>query len=72
MWDGTLVVVPVGKTDLAGLPVLEPVQVTDNQITVEALASALNADVTLLKYYNLCRDGEILRKGDWMLVPRQR
>jgi LysM repeat protein len=70
--QGALIVLPVGIVSPEGLPVFEPYQVTYDQITVEALADVLKTDAALLKYYNVLEDNEILRKGDWMLVPHQR
>lgn len=69
---GDVVIMPVDMSNPNGLPALEPYQVEYDQMLVEALASELNTDPTLLKYFNLYKDGERLRKGDWILVPRLR
>jgi len=50
------------------LPALEPYQVTEKEISIEALAQKLSVDLSLLKYYNACSDGCRLVKGDWLLI----
>ena len=70
--DGSVVIMPLDMSNPNGLPALEPYQVENDQIIVEALAAELKTDPGLLKYFNLYVDGEKLRKGDWILVPRVR
>jgi LysM repeat protein len=71
VWLNTVIVIPVNKTDLVGLPVFELYQVVDREITVEALASKLNTDLATLKQFNVIDSGGILHKGDWILVLHQ-
>ncbi len=70
IWADTLVVIPLGVKNPEGLPIFEPYQVVDDQITAEALAQKLACDAALFKQYNLLADGEQLRRGDWFLIPR--
>ena len=64
------VIIPLQKEDTQGLSLFEPYQVTHAQIAAEALAKELETDALLFKYVNDLDDGDILRKGDWILVPR--
>lgn len=70
IWADALVVIPLGVTSPEKLPVFEPYQVTENNITAEALAQQLGCDAALFKYFNDLADGEKLKKGDWFLIPR--
>ena len=64
------VIIPLQKEDTQGLSLFEPYQVTHAQIAAEALAKELETDALLFKYVNDLDDGDILHKGDWILVPR--
>ena len=70
IWVDALIVIPLGATSPEGLSIFEPYQVTEDQITPEALAGQLAFDVKLFKDFNDLADGEKLRKGDWFLIPR--
>jgi hypothetical protein len=65
-----IVVIPLMNKNPQGLPNLEPYQVTQNQITPEALAAQLKTDLALLLSVNDLKDGEKLNKGNWILIPR--
>ena len=70
--EDSIVVMPLDISNPDGLPAFEPYQVKEDQIVVESLAAELKTDPTLLKYFNLYNDGERLREGDWILIPRVR
>ncbi len=70
LWLNAIIVIPIDQSDLANLPVFEPYQITDKEITVDVLATNLNTDLDALKRYNLIRSAEILHSGDWLLIPR--
>jgi LysM repeat protein len=72
VWADTLVIIPVGFTDVADLPSFEAYQLTESGRTVEALALQLGVTALDLKYYNALSDGESLLVGDWLLIPRAR
>ena len=72
VWVGTLVVIPIGFTDVSDLPGFETHMITDTGMTVELLAQEFNVDPLDLKYYNSIRTGEILLIGDWFLIPHKK
>ena len=72
VWVDSLVVIPVGFTDVAGLPSFEAYQLIKSGRSVEALAQELGVAAADLKYYNAIVDGESLLIGDWLLIPRAR
>ena len=67
-----LIVIPVGFTDVSNLPRFEAYIVADADKPVESLAQELGVDPRDLKYYNVLSDGEKLKVGDWLLIPRAR
>lgn len=70
LWIDSLVIIPVGFTDVSNLPSFETYVVTETGRTVESLAQELGVDPRNLKYYNAIGDGESLQVGDWLLIPR--
>jgi hypothetical protein len=69
IWAESLIVIPLGVIDPAGLPIFEPFQIVDDQITPEALAGKLSFDVEAFKSFNDLTSDEKLQKGDWVLIP---
>jgi hypothetical protein len=67
----SLVIVPFEMTDVSNLAAFEAYQIQAD-ISVEALAKQLNSDPYFLNQYNQFSDGEILRVGDWILVPHRK
>ena len=63
-----LIIVPINQMDIQGLPAFEAYAVKAD-VAVEILAQQLSIDPALLKLYNGLSDGEILRSGEWVLVP---
>jgi hypothetical protein len=68
-WVGSLVVIPVGFTDVAGLPAFEAYEVTQSGVSLETLALDLDAKLEDVQYYNAISDEESLTVGDWLLIP---
>ena len=65
-----LIVIPLQNGDPQGLLALEPFQVTQDQVTPETLAESLKTEPELFMAVNGFKGGEILNKGEWVLVPR--
>jgi LysM repeat protein len=63
-----VIVIPNNQTDVQGWPAFEVYNVPED-IVVETLAQQLSVKPDLLKLYNGFSDGEIVRAGDWVLVP---
>lgn len=70
VWVDSLVIIPVGFTDVADLPSFEAYQLSGSGRSVEALAQELGVSAADLKYYNAIGDGESLLVGDWLIIPR--
>jgi hypothetical protein len=62
------VVIPVNQTDVQTLPLFEPFAVQAD-IVAETFAQQFSIDPSVLKLYNGLKDGEVIRKGDWLLIP---
>jgi LysM repeat protein len=71
LWVDTLVVIPVGFTDVKDLPSFDAYMVTEEQ-SVEALAKELGVSPADLSLYNAIAAGDLLQTGDWILVPYPR
>lgn len=72
IYQGLVIVVPVGISDPTDLPLFEPYMVTAKVITIEEIALQLNADSQQVIFFNNCRPGQAFRQGDWLLIPRAR
>jgi LysM repeat protein len=62
------VVIPVNQTDVHTLPLFEPYSVQADIVT-ETFAQQLSIDPSVLKLYNGLKDGEVIKKGEWLLIP---
>jgi LysM repeat protein len=74
-WSGTLLVIPVGFTDVSMLPSFVVYQVSekDRGVTIDDLAKGLKVSTMELQYYNdWTNDGDRPLVGDFVLVPRRR
>ena len=69
---GENIVIPIGVTDLQGLPAFDTYMVVGEIIQLNALASRLSVDVNLLAYYNNLQPDYILYPGDMLLIPHTR
>jgi len=63
-----LIIVPVNRTDIHGLPSFEAYEVKTD-IAVRTLAQQLSIDPALLELYNGLGNNEFLNSGEWVLVP---
>lgn len=73
VWVDALMVIPVGFTDAADLPVLVVYQVKEEQrgVSTEELAKILRVDSQDFKYYNgVTEDWDRPLVGDYYIVPR--
>jgi hypothetical protein len=64
----SLIIIPINRTDANGLPVLDPYNV-DKKISVDDLAKKLSIDLTDFEQLNDLKNGQMLEKGDWVVVP---
>ncbi len=71
VWVDLVLVFPYNSSDVSGLPILQGIEVTQESISIDELASTLNLDASILKSLNNCPNGCTLQKGDWILAPRQ-
>ena len=69
LWAGSLLIIPMDTLDATGIPAFTAVQVTDQHLTVEALAADQEADVDLIRKYNALPAGYIFTPGEWVLIP---
>jgi len=72
VWIDWLVIIPVGITNVSGMPSFDAYMVVEGEITIEDLASTLALDASMIKLYNGFRDGYILSAGEWVLIPHSR
>jgi len=70
LWIDTVIVIPVGFTNVEGLPGFDSYQVTAANVDIELLAQELGVNLADLKYYNGIGAGDSLLAGDWLLIPR--
>ena len=69
VWADWIIVIPVGITDMTGIPPFEPYQAVGTSISLDELAKQLNTDSASLKKYNALGDSCKIFSG-WLLVPR--
>lgn len=69
VWENWIVVIPIGVTDVKGLPPFEPYQADGTIFSLDELALQLNADVQSLIKYNAFTDACTVFRG-WLIVPR--
>jgi hypothetical protein len=70
MWIDALVVIPVGFSDVEKMPYFQPYRIKTSGITVEVLAKELGTDLKEFIFYNSFTNGEKLKLGIWVLIPR--
>jgi len=71
LWKDWVVVIPIGTTDVDGVPPFDKYQATGQTLSTVNMAAMLNTDVQLFKQFNLLDDTCKLFSG-WLLVPRTR
>jgi hypothetical protein len=69
VWADWIVVIPVGTSDMTGIPPFEPYQAVGTSVPLQALATQLNTDLQALRKYNDFEEPCTLFSG-WLLVPR--
>lgn len=70
LWVDLVIVIPTSTSDVADLPVLEPVQVAEEDISLEELAEKLLVAPIALRTANNLDDSCRLFSG-WLMVPRE-
>jgi len=65
------VVIPLESIDVQGLPAFQPIMVVGD-MTVDEFARSNSVDVSTLSYFNALEVSYRLRRGDWLLVPREK
>lgn len=71
IWIDFLVIFPYNNTNVAGLPYLKGVEITQESISIDDLALELGLDPSVIKSLNNCPNGCTLLKSDWILVPTE-
>jgi len=71
LWADTVLVIPLGQTDISGIPPMSVFLVSDEGMTIEALALEQNVDAALLRELNALPEGYILHQGEWVLIPHE-
>lgn len=69
IWVDWVVIIPIDRTDVSGLPAFEAYQ-AQGDVAAETLATELKVDLESFLFYNSFDPGEMVRLGDWVLVPR--
>ena len=70
LWADSYLVIPLDSNPIAKLPSFIPYKVTAGSISAEDLAIELGTDLKQLKYYNEIKQGEELKAGQWLIIPR--
>jgi len=68
LWVGQPIVVPVGVTDAADLPVFRIVFTTQS-VSLAAFAAENGADAEQIRFYNALGESDIVPSGRWMIIP---
>jgi LysM repeat protein len=69
LWAGSLLIIPFDTLDATGIPAFTAYQITEQHLTVEALAANQQADVDIIRKYNALPAGYIFTPGEWVLIP---
>ncbi len=69
VWVDELVIIPVGFTNVYGLPAFEAYEVPRADISLDVLALSFAVSLKDLRYYNAIGMEESLQIGDWLLIP---
>jgi len=72
VWVDALVIIPVGFTNVYGLPAFEAYEVPRADMSLNVLALSFGVSLKDLRYYNAIGMDESLQVGDWLLIPRPR
>jgi hypothetical protein len=69
LYPGQVVIIPVNRIDVSGLPQFQAYQVKENT-TMEKMAVQLNVDPAQLRYFNHFGMDDQLMAKEWIIVPR--
>jgi hypothetical protein len=69
IWENSILVIPIGVSDVTGVPSFEPYRADGTIFSLEELALKLSADAQALLKYNAFSDSCTIFKG-WLIVPR--
>jgi len=69
IWEDSILVIPIGVSDVTGVPSFEPYRADGTIFSLEELALELNADAQALLKYNAFGDSCTIFNG-WLIVPR--
>jgi len=69
LWADTVLVIPLGQTDVSGIPPMSGFLVSGEGMTIEALALEKNVDAALLRELNALPEGYVLHQDEWVLIP---
>jgi hypothetical protein len=70
VWVDALVIIPVGFTNVYGLPTFDAYEVPRADMSLNVLALSFGVSLKDLRYYNAIDMDESLQVGDWLLIPR--
>jgi len=65
----SLIIIPINQTDVSGLPSFEAYMV-EKDMPAEELAKQLSVNPSLFEVYNDIKANQVLKNGEWVLVPR--
>lgn len=71
IWADWVIVIPIGTTDMRGIPPFEPYQASGETMSLDQLALQLNTDAPSLQKYNVF-DNTCKTFVNWLLIPRVR
>jgi LysM repeat protein len=69
VWAGTVLVIPVGQTDVSSLPLFNVVAVDKSGTTLDQLAARYSTTADLLAQYNYVPVSYTFEPGEYVLVP---
>lgn len=69
LWINSVIVIPVGATDVASIPKFSTYEVQRSGITIEEFAQSNQLNADQLRKYNVLPEGYILTQGEWLIIP---
>jgi hypothetical protein len=68
LWTDWMIVIPIGQTDVSGVPAFEAYQIPGD-VTTSELAARLSVSQADLEHYNGLGKDQMLMAGEWVLIP---
>ena len=68
-WANSLIVIPVGQTDVSTLPRFKVIMMTDVPISIQELSTQYNVDAQVLAQFNFVPITYTFQSGEWVLIP---